>query len=67
MYVKSYAVAFSLYDMKYLYFVNLSVTIKIKSYLILIPGLIETDNLVIKFIAIFYYAPVSAVFTFNFL
>jgi DNA-directed RNA polymerase subunit L len=66
MYVKSCAVTFSLYDIKYPYFVNLSITIKIESYLILIPNLTEAGNLIIKSIATFYHAPVSAVFTFNF-
>jgi hypothetical protein len=67
MYIKSCAVAFSLYDMKYPYFINLSITIKIESYLILVSGLIEADNLVIKSIATFYYTPAGAAFTFNFL
>jgi hypothetical protein len=66
MYVRFYTVAFSLYSMKYPYFVNLSVTTKIESYLILILGLIETGNLVIKSIATFYYTPADAAFTFNF-
>jgi hypothetical protein len=67
MYIRSYTVAFSLYNIKYPYFVNLFVTTKIESYLILILGSIEAGNLVIKSIATFYYAPVSAVFVFNFL
>jgi hypothetical protein len=67
MYVKSYAMAFSLYSMKYLYFVNLFVTTKIESYLILVLDLIEAGNLVMKSIAIFYYAPAGAAFIFNFL
>jgi hypothetical protein len=67
MYIRSCAVAFLPYGMKYLYFVSLFVTIKIESYLILVLGLIEAGNLVIKFIATFYYAPVSAVFIFSFL
>ena len=67
MYVRSYAVAFSLYSIKYLYFVNLSVTIKIESYLILVLDFIEVGNLVIKSITTFYYTPASAVFIFNFL
>jgi hypothetical protein len=66
MYARSYAVAFLLYGMKYLYFVNLFVTIKIESYLILVLGSIEAGNLVMKSIVIFYYAPASAVFVFNF-
>jgi hypothetical protein len=66
MYARSYVMAFSLYSMKYPYFVSLSITIKIKSYLILILGLTEADNLVMKFIATFYYAPVGAVFAFSF-
>jgi hypothetical protein len=67
MYIRSYTIAFSPYNIKYLYFVNLSVTTKIKSYLILVPDLTETDNLVIKSIATFYYAPANAVFAFSFL
>ena len=67
MYARSYTVAFSLYSMKYPYFVSLSITIKIESYLILVPSLIEAGNLVMKFIATFYYAPAGAAFTFNFL
>jgi hypothetical protein len=57
---------FSLYNIKYLYFVNLSVTIKIESYLILVSGFTETGNLVIKFIVILYYAPANAAFACNF-
>jgi hypothetical protein len=53
--------------MKYPYFVSLFVTTKIESYLILIPDSTEADNLVMKFIATFYYAPANAVFTFSFL
>jgi hypothetical protein len=60
-------VAFLLYSMKYPYFVNLSVTTKIESYLNLVPDSTKAGNLVIKSIAIFYYAPVSAAFAFNFL
>jgi hypothetical protein len=67
MYARSYAITFSLYDIKYLYFVNLSVTTKIELYLILISGSTEADNLMMKFIATFYYAPADAVFIFNFL
>jgi hypothetical protein len=59
--------AFLLYGIKYLYFVSLFVTIKIESYLILILGLTETGNLVIKSIATLCYAPVSIVFAFSFL
>jgi hypothetical protein len=66
MYIRFCVVVFSLYSMKYPYFISLFVTIKIESYLILVLGSVEADNLVIKFIAIFYYAPVSAVFAFNF-
>jgi hypothetical protein len=66
MYARSCAMAFSLYSIKYPYFVSLFVTTKIESYLILVSGLIETGNLVMKSIAIFYYAPAGAVFTFNF-
>jgi hypothetical protein len=67
MYARFCAIAFLLYDIKYLYFVSLSVTIKIESYLILVPGSTETGNLVIKFIAIFYYTLIDAAFIFNFL
>ena len=66
MYIRSYAVAFSLYNMKYPYFVNLSITTKIESYLILISGSTETGNLIIKSITIFYYTPAGAAFAFNF-
>jgi hypothetical protein len=58
---------FSLYGIKYLYFVNLFMTTKIESYLILVSDLIEADNLMIKFITTFYHAPASAAFVFNFL
>jgi hypothetical protein len=54
------------YNIKYLYFVNLSMTIKIESYLILILDSTKIDNLMIKFIATFYYTPVGAAFTFSF-
>ena len=67
MYARSYAIAFSLYNMKYPYFVNLFMTTKIESYLILVPGSTEASNLVIKSIIIFYYAPAGAAFIFNFL
>jgi hypothetical protein len=67
MYTRSYTVTFLLYDMKYPYFVNLSVRIKIESYLILIPDFTETGSLVMKSIATFYYAPVNAAFAYNFL
>lgn len=66
MYIRSYTVTFSLYNIKYLYFVNLSVTTKIESYLILILGSTETDNLIIKSIAILYYASVGAAFAYSF-
>jgi hypothetical protein len=52
--------------MKYLYFVNLSVIIKIESYLILVLNFTKVGNLVIKSIITFYYTPVSAAFIFNF-
>jgi hypothetical protein len=52
--------------MKYPYFVNLFVTTKIESYLILVPGSTEAGNLVIKSIVIFCYAPADAAFAFNF-
>jgi hypothetical protein len=65
-YARSCTVAFSLYNMKYLYFVNLSVTTKIESYLILVPGFTKTGNLMMKSIATFYYTPVNAAFIFNF-
>jgi hypothetical protein len=67
MYTKSYTMTFSLYDMKYPYFVNLFMTTKIESYLILVSGSTEASNLIIKSIVIFCYAPAGAVFTFNFL
>jgi hypothetical protein len=66
MYARSCAVAFLLYGIKYLYFVNLSVTTKIESYLILVLSSIEAGNLLIKFIATFYYTPANAAFIFNF-
>ena len=67
MYTRSCTVAFSLYDIKYLYFVSLFVTTKIESYLILVLGLTEAGNLVIKSIATFYHTPAGAAFTYNFL
>jgi hypothetical protein len=59
--------AFLLYGIKYLYFVNLFMTTKIESYLIFVLGFTKINNLVIKFIAIFCHAPADAVFVFSFL
>jgi hypothetical protein len=67
MYARSCVIVFLLYDIKYLYFVSLSVTTKIESYLILVLDFTETGSLIIKFIVTFYYAPVDATFIFSFL
>jgi hypothetical protein len=58
---------FSLYGTKYPYFINLFIMTKIESYLIFVSDSTKIGNLVIKFIAILYYTPADAAFTYNFL
>jgi len=45
-----------LYDKKYLYLINLSVIIKIKSYVVLVTLFFDFDNLIIKFKAMLFHA-----------
>jgi hypothetical protein len=62
-YINLSAIITSLHNIKYLYFIILFVTIRIKSYLTSIVKFLDFNNLTIKFIVInsysFYYCDIN--------